>query len=343
MRVISTRVDDWLAAEVEKLGKPADVLRNAVLAYLSNKLGYCEDMALIGTKITAFKDVFAEVADLYREFVSVRDEMKNLVYSSAKPFSTTKFADLGTRVKKFFAGNELGKYLDLAIEFLNTLKTGRDPYREFDLVIEKAVREFEDAKNDYEYIRNHTYLFDIEDVRTIVDELFAGMPPSGVEAMREETVRAAIKIRFDIFSRMDMKRAAEFAEFAEKADGGLKVLREICGGRNADFRVPLEVCSAYDRIVTNYRELYLADIADIAERYGLSGNDVIAKAAPAILGEDVKYGRFDMGATRAALGLVILDGFVLGMFDLSAKNPEVLFAARLYTDLEKARRKICMQ
>lgn len=35
MKVISTRVDEWLAKQVEMLGKSSDVIRNAVLAFVS--------------------------------------------------------------------------------------------------------------------------------------------------------------------------------------------------------------------------------------------------------------------------------------------------------------------
>ncbi|QXJ30338.1 hypothetical protein [Saccharolobus shibatae] len=343
-KVISARVDDWIAEQVEKLGKPSDVLRDAIIAYISNKLGICEDMAMAQWKIMAFREVFSEAVNIYRKYSDIFDEMSSLVFSTSKPFDTKKFIELESNAKKFFIDYELGKYLDLIVEFLKVLKMNKDPYREFDLTLEKVIKEFEDAKNDYIYIKNSLYLMGMTDSWLyLIESIFRNLPLEGVEKVKEETVRKAIELRSNVFSFMDIRKAIEFIDFTENYhEGPMEILRQICRGQRSDFQIPTEVCSIYNHIVSNklYSQ-YLASVADIAEKYGMNRQEAMEKVKPIILGEGDMYYGFDTNVSKGALEPAVLDKFRLSMFDLSVKSPELLFSAKLFIDLEKVRKKIC--
>lgn len=311
-------------------------------------------MALVETKMMTFRDIFAETIDTYREYVKINEEMKSLILAR-KPYSTEKYTELVSMVENLFSNYELGKYLDLIIEFLGTLKMDNYSYRDFDLKIERAIREFKDARDIYMFIsnkiRNERGLFKFDkSVSNIIDGVFTldntlkDVPFDVREKIREEIVRNMIRLRVDIFSEMDIRQAIDFIDFTENFYiGPLEVLRQICRGQRSDFQMPLQVCSAFDNIVTNrlYPE-YLTRIADMIVPYGVNRQEVYDKLRPIVLGENSIFYRLDANTSKGAISLVVLDKFKLGMFDLSAKKPELLFIARLLVDLEKVRKRICL-
>ena len=152
---------------------------------------------------------------------------------SRKAFDSKKFVELETSIKSFFLDYELGKYIKLIIEFLKTLETEKEPYKEFDLVLEKAINEFDDVLKDYNFIRNSLYLMGMTDSHLrMIESAFKELPQEAKEKIREETVKKALELRFNIFSNMDIKKAVEFVDFTEKFyEGPLDILRQICSGQ----------------------------------------------------------------------------------------------------------------
>lgn len=348
MRVLSTRVDDWVAEQVMKLGRPSDVLRDAIIAYLSNKVGICEDLAIAQWKIMAFRDVFAKAAEVYRKFEQMYREIHDMVLSVSRTFDSERFVKLESSIKSFFLDYELGKYLGLIIDFLKVMKTEKEPYKEFDLVLEKSIKEFEDVLEAYTYIKNSLYVMGMTNSwLSLIENAFEELPQQVKEKIREETVKKALELRYNIFSYMDMRKAIEFVDFTENFyEGPLNILRKICNENMKDFQLPIEVCGIYDHITRNklYSE-YLAGIADIAEKHGMDRQEAMERLRAIILAEDDKYGMLDANLSKGALELVVLNKFISYMttlFDLSVSSPELPYLARLIINLEKARKKICI-
>ena len=122
----------------------------------------------------------------------------------------------------------------------------------------------------------------------------------------------------------------------------LEILRQICGGQRKDFGLPTEVCGIYGLLVSkNLNSDYLAKMVGILEKY----NEGVKRRLKAIiLAREHIYSGLDANLSKGALELVAFDtcnGRMASLFDLSVPNPEHPYLARLVTNLENIKKKVC--
>lgn len=336
MRVISTRVDDFIAEQVEKLGKPADVLRRAILLYTSNKLGICEDLALTQQKIMMFRDIFAEAVEVYRRFRGAYSELYSML--TVRPFDPERFAELLQTIDMH--GDELSKYLEVITEFLGIMRTEKEPYREFDSVLDMRIQALNDVLDEYRRAKAVGVTMRIPQL-----DIFSNLPLEVRKKIVDETLRKSIKLRFDMFSSIDTGTALEFIQYIERLnESPLRIIGQICNGERNEFNLPMKVCSVYDSIIIKKLPDYLTEITDIVVRYGVDRKEATRVLMSIILANDNVYN--DLELSKVALGLVAfnrLNDRMASIFDLSASRPEALYLTSLLVELERARKKVCVQ
>ena len=113
-----------------------------------------------------------------------------------------------------------------------------------------------------------------------------------------------------------------------------------------DFQLPVEVCNKYHAIINKELDSsYLADVPDIAAKYGMDREEAKKRLRSLILTEEPMYVRLDLHLSEGALELLALRSFYERMsvlFNLSTTGSELPYLMKLIVDLEKARKKICL-
>ncbi|BDB97457.1 hypothetical protein [Saccharolobus caldissimus] len=327
MKTVSARVEDWIAEKIEEKGRPSDVIRTALLAYLSNEVGICGKMYANIITFLSSKPFFDSLEAAYTEFSTLIKKMKKF-YPRYK-FNIKEFIETENKAYSFIYDNILYDYLDALNKLLESFKIDKGSYREYDEILNKKIKDVKDAISVLEKIKNSWGYKAMSDSHLQYLDVILGSD----DELKNEILREMIYVHYNIFYNMTLDELLEFFDYAESMpEAHLQLIKNLCIKK--DPRINEQVCSEYSRAEDEVRSY------DVPKMYGLS-DDKIAKIKEVLLGQDRVAIPFEDNISRGVIGLRLLEITDSYLWKIFNGKSAVIFITEFSAMLLDNAKKIC--
>ncbi|QXJ27115.1 hypothetical protein J5U23_02897 [Saccharolobus shibatae B12] len=271
-KVISARVDDWIAKEIEKYGKTSDVVKEAVLLYISNKAGICDEMRYKVVFLRGYDNTIYEIMRLLHDLKSKRHVVDEyLMKTFSRVIDATQILNMTEEFIK--ESGELTSLMGFLKEVLSATKINNDVYSDFNKVLEGYLTLLDTIIGITSKVSSIELRY--KDEVDSIDTLFYEACKENNDCIKlsiSSAVKAAINFRHDALGSLKTEDLVNMLKILDKEYiTSTQFLEQSC---NSNTIFTPNICEKYERLkkvrigagdYTNYAD-------EIAHRFRLGEN-----------------------------------------------------------------------